>query len=367
MGWLTLRTAVIFGSLLVGGSVFGQQSVTVKGVTYVGAELIKEYPQSIYIKHASGKTFVKKNDLSADDAQALGITSPVADPFQQALDKDLRDLQAGKSHAPAAPTPAAQRPSTTPPVAAVLASRGNDAMNQWAQLGGVVGVEPEEMQDANKARSQRQVANGGRSQSSSGSTDPRRTQATALPNQRWMGTMDSSSVRLAMFTQGLLPLKESEARDLFSGREISPLSSRCALDAVKAAKVMLGLLGPEHLPQGYRKIARRSDPPTATARRTASVPFDPAIFPAGSVPAALPSGSSTSAAPSMISAAPAAPRFVNTHDSAGNFHTGVVQPTGFYNGTVHSPRGDVGHVTGHVSPIGSFHGTDNHGGFYHGH
>jgi hypothetical protein len=71
--WLSLHTAVIFGSLLIGFNVFGQQSVTIKGVTYVDAELIKEYPQSVYISHAAGKGFVNKADLSADDAQALGV------------------------------------------------------------------------------------------------------------------------------------------------------------------------------------------------------------------------------------------------------------------------------------------------------
>lgn len=37
---------------------------------------------------------------------------------------------------------------------ALLASRGNDATNQWAQLGGVAGVDPQKMRDMNRAASQ---------------------------------------------------------------------------------------------------------------------------------------------------------------------------------------------------------------------
>jgi hypothetical protein len=37
---------------------------------------------------------------------------------------------------------------------ALLASRGNDATNQWAQLGGVVGVDPQKQRDMNRAASQ---------------------------------------------------------------------------------------------------------------------------------------------------------------------------------------------------------------------
>ena len=330
--------AAILGAFLVCASAFGQQSVTVKGITYVSAELVKEYPKSVQIRHATGIDFVNKADLTAEDTHALGITSPVVDPFQQALDKDFYDLQSGKSYVPAAPPPPERTSSTPPPPQRIVAPRSTPHPSSIAAV-------PQE--------SARFVENKSVPQSSAGS---RRVQETALPNQRWMGTMDASSVRIAMFKRGLLPLKESEARDLFSGREISSMSSRCALEAFEAAKVMLGQLGPEHLPLPYKVVLRRSAPttaraPAATARRTTSVPFDPSIFPAGN----------------GISAAPASPRFVNTHDNANNFHSGVVQPTGFYSGTVVSPSGGVGNVNGYVSPAGSFQGTDNNGGFYYGH
>jgi hypothetical protein len=272
--------------LLVGGSVFGQQSVTVKGVTYIGAELIKEYPQSVFVSHATGKSFLNKADLSSDDAQALGITSPVVDPFQQALDKDFHDLQSGKGYVPAAPPPPARTSSTPPPPQRIVAPRSTPHPSSIAAV----------QQEFSEFVERKSLP-----QSSAGSADPRRAQETALPDQPWMGNFDASTVRIAMFKRGLLPLKESEARDLFSGRGVSSMSSRCALDAVKAAKVMLGQLGPEHLPLPYKEVLRRSAPPAArapvaTARRTTSVPFDPSIFPAGTVSPSVPAGASTFAA-----------------------------------------------------------------------
>jgi hypothetical protein len=196
-----------------------------------------------------------------------------------------------------------------------------------------------------------------------------------LPDQPWVAPMASSSARLVFFQRGLLPLKESEARDLFSGREISPLSSRCALDAVKAAKVMLGLLGPERLPQDYRKIARRIDPrrvsasATATAGGSTSVPFDPSIFPVGTAPASVPSGSSAfTAGPAPIHAHPVAAADGDPHvhrmwhgadgssaTQQGNvlFHSdGRIShgafPAGSQFNTFHSSDGSVHHQSGNA-------------------
>ena len=73
MRLVALQTAIVHGVLLAGGICLAQQTVTVKGVTYVEAELIKEYPQSVYISHAAGKDFVNKADLSAGERLAAFI------------------------------------------------------------------------------------------------------------------------------------------------------------------------------------------------------------------------------------------------------------------------------------------------------
>ena len=102
MRWLILRTVVIFAFLLVGSSLFGQQSVTVKGVTYVDAELIKEYPQSVYIRHAAGKSFVNKADLSTEDSDALGIGGPATNQTLSSSDESLKESQESSGKAPTA-------------------------------------------------------------------------------------------------------------------------------------------------------------------------------------------------------------------------------------------------------------------------
>ena len=70
---LSVLTAVVGGLLLIVGNCFGQHSVKAKGTTYVDAELIKEFPKSVFISHAAGKSFINKGDLSAEDFLALGI------------------------------------------------------------------------------------------------------------------------------------------------------------------------------------------------------------------------------------------------------------------------------------------------------
>jgi hypothetical protein len=230
---------------------FALSSLTVKGVTYSDAKLIKEYPQSAYISHATGRIFIQKSELSDKDANALNITRPVVDSFQQALDRDFRDLKAGKIHAASPLSPLEGQPQPLQPAQQISTP-----------------------QPTAKVRP---------------SSAASRAQRTALPKQRYMRPFDPSTVRLAMFSEGILPLKESEARDLFDGREISPLSSRCALDAFKAAKVMLGQLGPEHLPQQYRAlvqpIANVASRVTAAAPRGPnSIPFEPSMSAASVAP-----------------------------------------------------------------------------------
>jgi hypothetical protein len=324
-------------AFLVVTSVFGQQSVVIKGRTYYGAELIQEYPQSVYVSHTEGREFFQKSILSAEAVSALGVTNPVTDAFQERLDNDLSELQQGLSRNPA-PGPGSANPSSTSRPqqrALVMGPTRHAAVAVDAQRQGYRATTAPPRPNPVATKNDRRIS---------------------LPDQPWMKPMDSSGARLGLFSRGFLPLKKEEAKKLFAGEELSPLSSRCALNAFKAAKVMLGDLSPDLLPREYKQLLRRSAPstaraPAAAARSPTSGAPDSPMFPAGNA----------------ISAASAAPRFVNTHDNAGNFHTGVVQPTGFYHGTVHSPRGDVGHVTGHISPIGSFQGTDNHGGFYHGH
>jgi len=159
--------------------------------------------------------------------------------------------------------------------------------------------------------------------------------------------------------------KQAQARlDYYQGMSgsmdrPSAMASREEKEAYTAQEVGRGNLPSSELPEAYggrpKRGTQRSrqtqlNDDAQVTRTRGGVPSDPSIFPA----------------PNNISPTPVAPRFINTHDSAGNFHTGWVQPTGFYNGTVHSPRGGAGHVTGHVSPSGSFQGTDNHGSFYNG-
>jgi len=170
--------------------------------------------------------------------------------------------------------------------------------------------------------------------------------------------MPSIEARRKNVEDGFIPLTRTELDRFLSGQPLSPMASTSEKNAWIMAEVMLGRRPAKDIPNEYRVVAKvnsrqaaRGPATVATSRRASSEPFDPSMR----------------VAPNTISAAPAAPRFVNTYDSAGNFHNGVVQPTGAYSGTVHSPMGEVGHVNGHVSPIGSFHGTDNHGGFYHGH
>lgn len=272
---MTLWTVVVSGIAVSTVGSLAQQSVTVRGVTYVGAELLKEYPQSIFIKHATGRSFVSKTDLSAEDARALGVTSPVADAFQDALDKDFHDLQGGKSYEPSAP-PAYARQALNP-----ASPRRVAAPRPTPHPSSIAAVQQE---------FRHFVETGDVPKPAATSAASRRAQEIILPDQPWMGNFDTSSVRLAMFKRGLLPLKESEARDLFAGREISSLSDRTALDAVKAAKVMLGQLGPEHLPRDYRALLRRGAPPAARVAASApksptSIPFDSSIYPAAVAPA----------------------------------------------------------------------------------
>jgi hypothetical protein len=119
MRWLIAWTAILSSTVFFGGNLFAQQSLTVKGVTYADAELIKEYPQSVYISHTTGLVFIKRADLSAEDLRALGISNPSTDPFQATLDKDFQEFQSGNTHLPSALSPVerpAPTPSPSPPV-----------------------------------------------------------------------------------------------------------------------------------------------------------------------------------------------------------------------------------------------------------
>jgi hypothetical protein len=98
MRWLIAWTAIFGSTVFFGGSLFAQQSMTVNGVTYTDAELIQEYPQSVYISHADGRTFINKMDLTPEHVEALGVTRPVTDAFQEGLDRDLREFREGQSY-----------------------------------------------------------------------------------------------------------------------------------------------------------------------------------------------------------------------------------------------------------------------------
>lgn len=308
-----LQTAIVYGVLLAGGICLAQQTVTVKGVTYVGAELIKEYPQSAYIKHVSGRKFVNKADLSADDARALGVTNPITstgtttDPFQRLLDKDFQDLESGKRHVPAVPRPLAQHSSTPQQPKRPITPRPTPHPSSIAAV----------QQEFNHF-----VKHGSLPQPPADLADSRRAKGVVLPDQPWMGEMDASSVRLKLFQKGFLPLKRSEFSAALGGQGLSPSSDVTALDAVKAAQVMLGQLGPEHLPPRYKKLLRRSAPSKARA----------------------PSDKNRSS------------ETVSGFDHSGNFYEGSIGPSGTFSGFRQGPSGssiisgNFDHNGGFVSP-----------------
>ena len=93
---MTVISSVVF----LPACLFAQHSLTVKGETYVGAELIKEYPQSVYISHAAGRTFINKADLSAEDSRVLGVGgSTTTDPTQTEEAPQSRNVTAGANAA----------------------------------------------------------------------------------------------------------------------------------------------------------------------------------------------------------------------------------------------------------------------------
>jgi hypothetical protein len=64
---------ILLSSALIVSAQSSSVEVTAKGVTYVDVGLIKEYPRSVLISHAAGRSFLNKADLSPDDAQTLGV------------------------------------------------------------------------------------------------------------------------------------------------------------------------------------------------------------------------------------------------------------------------------------------------------
>lgn len=82
--------------------------LVVDGVEYANWSLVKEYPQSVFIQHSSGRTFVDKAKLSAADMEAMGLSSgtPQSEP------------------APT-PPPAIEEPAEDPPPASAPAANPN--------------------------------------------------------------------------------------------------------------------------------------------------------------------------------------------------------------------------------------------------
>lgn len=102
---------ILLSSALVVSAQSSSVEVTADRVTYVDAELIKEYPQSVYISHAAGKSFVNKADLSAEDSDALGLGGTAKDQSFPSSDKVSEERQESSSKASIAP-PTAEEPKT---------------------------------------------------------------------------------------------------------------------------------------------------------------------------------------------------------------------------------------------------------------
>lgn len=102
---------ILLSSALIVSAQSSSVEVTANGVTYVDAELIKEYPQSVYISHAAGKSFVNKADLSAEDSDALGLGGTAKDQSFPSSDKVSEERQESSSKASIAP-PTAEEPKT---------------------------------------------------------------------------------------------------------------------------------------------------------------------------------------------------------------------------------------------------------------
>jgi hypothetical protein len=67
--------AVFTVSLRAGGD-----SLTVDGVEYTNWSLVKEYPQSVFIQHEGGRTFINKSKLAAADLELMGIEAGATAP-----------------------------------------------------------------------------------------------------------------------------------------------------------------------------------------------------------------------------------------------------------------------------------------------
>lgn len=107
MHWIII---LLSGALIVSAQ-SSSVEVTADGVTYVDVELIKEYPQSVYISHAAGKSFVNKADLSAEDSDALGLGGTAKDQSFPSSDKASEERQESSSKDSIAP-PTAEEPKT---------------------------------------------------------------------------------------------------------------------------------------------------------------------------------------------------------------------------------------------------------------
>lgn len=180
---------------------------------------------------------------------------------------DIVDRKAGRSHVPTALPPPERTSSTPPPPQRTVAPRPTPHPSSIAAV----------QQEFSEFVERRSLP-----QSSTGSADSRPKQETALPNQPWMGNFDASSARLKLFQNGFLPLKRSEAQILKAGGELSEKADVTALDAFKAAKVMLGQLGPEQLPPAYKRLLTRPTVRGAPPRTRATAMGD------GSMPIAGP-------------------------------------------------------------------------------
>ena len=102
---------ILLSSALIVSAQSSSVEVTANGVTYVDVVLIKEYPQSVYISHAAGKSFVNKADLSAEDSDALGLGGTATDQSFSSSDKASEERRESSSKTSIAP-PTAEESKT---------------------------------------------------------------------------------------------------------------------------------------------------------------------------------------------------------------------------------------------------------------
>jgi hypothetical protein len=366
MRWLIAWMAVLGSTVFFSGNLFAQQSLTVKGVTYADAALIKEYPLSVFISHASGKAFINKADLSAQDAQALGVSSieQVPDSSTDATPSSA-STSVFKSYQFPTPSAGAVSGASLQEVNAALEDLNKHITEQGAVLKGLIprtthitdlcelwrdyscgfldpGVEgmararwdalakdqmlfgsgydlakaqelsnqcSEQMnaliKEANLWIARRnELAELAESQAKA-SEAPRDGSSQMF---RPVGSnMPSIEARRKNVKDGFVPLTRTELDRFLSGRPLSPMASTSEKNAWIMTEVMLGRRPAKDMPDEYRRVMEVNSRQAARGRAAANHP------------------------PSS--------RSVSGFDYQGNFYHGSTGPSGAFSGIRQGPSG----------------------------